>query len=84
MSEKREHPIYEPPRGRDLSTFSVSGVPLGICENGFNPITETCSPGTNPEQDPAACWPSGLVPERGRCTTGGNAVEGCYLGSLLS
>ena len=83
MNEKREHPIYEPPRGRDLSTFSVSGVPLGQCKNGSIPITFTCETGGNPEQDPAACWPVGNIPEQGRCTTGGNAVEGCVLGSFL-
>ena len=85
MCEKRERPLYDPPRGRDLSTFSARGrVPLGICQVGSNPIWETCASGSNPQQDPAACSPVGLLPERGRCTTGGNAVEGCVNGSLLT
>ena len=81
MKEKKARRAYEPPRARDLSAFSVSGQwPMGICEHGQSPITFTCQDGPNPTQ-PTACSPTGTLPTRGRCTQGGNAVEGCFNGS---
>ena len=75
--------LYEPPRARDLSASSVSGmIPLGICENGSNPIAATCYNGTIPIQSDV-CSPVGTLPLRGRCDSGGNAAEGCSLGSSV-
>ena len=73
---------YEPPMARALDGLSVRGQE-GICQIGNIPIVFECATGLDPQQDPAACQPTGLLPERGRCTTGGNAVEGCVSGSAL-
>lgn len=82
MTKKRMKPSYKPPQFRDLSAYSVSGQynPQAICQDGSNPISYTCSDGPNPTQ-PESCSPTGLLPTYGRCSQGGNAVEGCYTGS---
>lgn len=71
MSEKRERPLYEPPRGRDLSAISASGlVPLGICD----PV------GTTPA---TACEPTGQsIGAPIVCTPGGWVSFGCHIGSV--
>lgn len=77
---------YEPPFARDLSGISAAGQSEleGLCYPGSSPITASCEPGSNPSQNPASCSPTGLVPNLGRCTTGGNAAEGCVTGSALT
>ena len=74
-----ELPLYQPPRARDLSAFSASGmVPLGQCMSGPLPYEEcvngTNPAGTNPDCDPGsfADWP--------KCTTGSVAAVICSAG----
>ncbi len=84
MTGKDTRPLYEPPRARDLSAFSVSGQePLGVCETGISPVAFWCTDGSKPEQDPAACSPTGYSPERGGCASGAKASQGCTAGSFL-
>ena len=54
LKEKEKRPIYEPPRARDLTAFTVEGAnclagegptPVG-CESGSNPFG--CSNGGGP------------------------------------
>lgn len=82
MKELRH--AYEPPQARDLSAFSVSGQwPMAICQDGSSPISFTCQDGPDPTQPPS-CSPNGLLPTYGRCSQGGNAVEGCFFGSRVN
>lgn len=82
MIKKNTKPLYEPPQFRNLSSFNVRGQdsPQAICQDGASPISYTCSDGGNPTQ-PESCSPTGLLPTYGRCSQGGNAVEGCFNGS---
>jgi len=85
MSYEKRKPLYEPPISRNLSDFNANGQykPEAICQNGNSPISFTCADGGNPTQ-PDSCAPTGLLPTYGRCTNGGNAVEGCFAGSSVS
>ncbi len=76
--------IYEAPSAIDLSGISANGQDstLGICEAGNSPIAYTCADGVHPEQSDV-CSPVGTLPERGRCSQGGNAAEGCDAGSAV-
>jgi len=80
MSEKREHPLYEPPRGRDLSTVSASGlVPLGTCESGNRPF-EACVFGGDPEGTNPPCE-LGNYANAPKCSFGSLASTTCYTGT---
>ena len=83
MKRKNRRPIYEPPRARDLSASSVSGVsaPKGLCVSGGALVyPDECSPGGAPGGPLGVCSPTGMGPDFGKCTLGNAAVEGCQSG----
>ena len=45
LKKKEKRPIYEPPRARDLSAFTVDG---GTCTNGGGPDGVGCEAGSVP------------------------------------
>jgi len=45
LKEKEKRPIYEPPRARDLTEFTVDG---GTCTTGEGPTPVGCAPGSVP------------------------------------
>ena len=76
-----ELPLYQPPRARDLSASSVSGLlPMGSCEDGSALTSGECADGSVPVG--GTCLPNGFIPDRGYCRTGDKAVEGCTSGSI--
>jgi len=86
--ENSELPLYQPPRARDLSAFSASGlVPLGLCDNGPFPyydcvtgpvFAEECVGGSN--VDTSECI-TGNIHTWSACKDGGAAITGCTSGS---
>jgi len=83
MKRKDRRPIYEPPRARDLSTSSVSGVstPKGLCvTGGALQYPGECAAGDSPGGTGGVCSPTGMGPDFGKCTLGNAAVEGCQSG----
>jgi len=78
--KKSERLLYEPPRARDLSAFSVSGQigPKGMCIDGSDLTFEVCKDGDRPEE--GACSPTGISPQFGYCDKGNVAAEGCVSG----
>ena len=88
--KKSDHLLYEPPRARDLSVTSVTGiVPLGYCVNGGTPYEscqngdifqtgDTCTNGGAPSDDPM-CLP-GNIPGGPKCTIGSMAQITCVSG----
>jgi len=80
--KKSERLLYEPPRARDLSAFSVSGQigPKGMCVDGSDLTFEVCASGRSPLG--GACLPTGVAPDFGYCDYGNKAVEGCESGGI--
>ncbi len=89
MTNKKQ---YVKPRALDLSGLAVIGFneigigdpsPLGSCQVGSNPTSDTCSPsGSSPTQDPAHCAPTGFLAQVGGCDTGTSAYANCGTGSI--
>ena len=52
MKEKDKRPIYEPPRARDLTAFTV--YVNGSCNAGTDPNPPVCSTGSNPLESDCA------------------------------
>ncbi len=74
-----ELPLYKPPRARDLSAFSASGmVPLGNCSTGNVPYTG-CDAGTIPNLTPD-CSPGFEVGVDPQCRPGSWASSTCHSG----
>jgi hypothetical protein len=72
-------PLYQPPRARDLSAFSASGmVPLGVCESGAKPFEE-CIIGPSPEGWNPPCETGGFALDP-RCYPGSWAASVCKVG----
>lgn len=81
MTERKQKPLYEPPRGVDLSSQSVNGQdkPLGVCSDGFYPYSGcdtgtdvaggSCEGGTAPDTG-VQCRPWGSTADSD-CTGGG-------------
>lgn len=68
MTKKSMRPLYEPPRARDLSAFSVSGQgPLGSCVAGTTPWY-SCVAG--PYFDAGPCVVGDMV-DTSSCVAGG-------------
>lgn len=82
MTEKNKRPVYEPPRARDLSAYSVSGgddgpSPMGTCAYGAKPYT-ACLAGTTPFG--GACSVGSLVDQQPQCNAGSMASVTCWTG----
>ena len=76
-----ELPLYQPPRARDLSASSASGLlPQGMCIDGTALTSEDCISGPNPTG--GDCSPTGISPKFGYCTEGNVAAEGCQSGGI--
>jgi len=76
-----ELPLYQPPRARDLSASTLSGAPLGLCQDGTFPYSDCgagfslgtgsdCAPGGSPTGN--QCWPLGSIADA-TCGEGGYA-----------
>lgn len=75
-----ELPLYQPPRARDLSAFSASGLaPLGYCADGAAPY-EKCVIGPFPEGYNPPCE-AGFFPDDPLCSTGTVASSICRSGA---
>ncbi|MBI5303643.1 MAG: hypothetical protein HY868_16020 [Chloroflexi bacterium] len=84
MKKKNGRPVYEPPRARDLSTPTASGLgPLGMCLDGSTPAVETCTNGFFPAQDPSLCSPAGAAPRWAGCANGSIPFAVCSNGSAV-
>jgi hypothetical protein len=85
MSAINERRLYQAPQAVDLSGLSATGDGIyGLCESGTNPSTVTCQSGPSPYQNPASCFPTGNLPNFGRCGVGSAAMNICNTGSIYS
>ena len=88
MNEKSGRRLYEPPRARDLSAFSVSGQgPEGVCRSGAYPYY-SCVAGPNfvgscitgSTVDTSACLGGGYHTTPTCRNVGSNAATICVSG----
>jgi len=67
MKDKDKRPIYEPPKARDISAISVSGV-VGPCQPGSYPYG-SCLEGGSLSPGPCLTGKSPITPQ---CSGGSN------------
>ncbi len=81
---------YAKPRALNLSGLAVIGFnehvggpsPLGSCQHGSDPVSDTCAGGDSPTQDPTHCSPNGFLAQVGGCDSGTSAYANCGTGSI--
>ena len=82
MKQKKELPLYEPPRARDLSITMAKGDDVGVtgeCYDGPKPY-EQCAFGPDPGGQNPACAPWGGDVLGFNCVFGSNAQVECGVG----